>query len=454
MPTAQLSGALGHLRRAALLCEGGPLTDAQLLESFLTRRDEAAFAALVRRHGSMVLNVCRRVLRNAHDAEDAFQATFLVLVRKAPAIAQRELLANWLYGVARRTAREAKAATTRRRLRERQLSALPETAAPAAEGWLDLRSVLDQELHRLPDRLRVPVVLCDLEGRTRRSAARQLGIPVGTLSGRLTRARQLLARRLTRRGLALSGGALSAALATNGAAACVPAPLLLSTTRAALLLATGDATATSAVSTTVAALTERMMTLMFLARLRSAAVLVLLLTAVCLGGGLLALPAPVAGQSEAGKASLRSTGLTAAPQMTGPWHSDDWGTVKLRPAGKGAHEGTYSGTFGKALGRIRVSWSAASGHYEGTWGEGTYRFGRLSFRVAEDGKSVRGAYSADPRCEYRPASIPNPAELHWQRGEGPARHPEVIELERLGAVPLGPRGLPYGPASVVDGPPR
>src|SRR5262249_26252182 len=124
MATGRLGGVVRHLRRAALLHDGGGMTDGQLLECFLTRRDEAAFAALVRRHRPIVLGVCRRVLRNVQDAEDAFQATFLVLVRKARSIAQTERLANWLYGTAYRAALEAKAA--RRRVRERQVSALPE----------------------------------------------------------------------------------------------------------------------------------------------------------------------------------------------------------------------------------------------------------------------------------------------------------------------------------------
>src|SRR5262249_42961899 len=157
-----------QLRRAALLRDGGGMTDGQLLECFLTRRDEAAFAALVRRHGPMVLGVCRRMLHNPHDAEDAFQATFPVLGRKAATIARRELLGNWLYGVAYRTALDARAAAARRRVREKQVSEMPEPEASASEDvWRDLRPLLDEELSRLPDKYRVPVVLCDLEGRTR-----------------------------------------------------------------------------------------------------------------------------------------------------------------------------------------------------------------------------------------------------------------------------------------------
>jgi len=253
------------------------MTDGQLLECFITRRDEAAFEALVRRHGPMVLGVCRRVLRNTHDAEDAFQATFLVLARKAPSIGQRELVGNWLYGAAYRAALEAK--VSRRRLRERQVSAMPEPEAAAeAQDWLDLRPVLDQELSRLPDKYRVPVVLCDLQERTRRDVARQLGIPAGTLSGRLTTARRLLAGRLARRGFAPAGGALAAALSQGVASACVPSPLVVSTVKAATLLVAGQAA--GLISDKVAALTEGVLKTMLLTKCKSVLGVLLVLGAV------------------------------------------------------------------------------------------------------------------------------------------------------------------------------
>src|SRR5262249_49892677 len=160
MATGQLSDVIRHLRRAALRQDGCGMTDGQLFEGFVTRQDETAFEPLVRRHGPMVLDVCRRVLGNHHDAEDAFQASFLVLVRKATSIRQRELVGNWLYGAAYRAALEAKAA--RRHARERQVHPMPEPVAPPPDLWEDLRPLLDRELSRLPDKYRVPVVLCDL----------------------------------------------------------------------------------------------------------------------------------------------------------------------------------------------------------------------------------------------------------------------------------------------------
>src|SRR5216683_2430928 len=193
MATGQPSGVIQHLRRAMLLRDGARLTDGQLLKDYISRRDEAALAALVQRHGPMVWGVCRRVLSNYHDAEDAFQATFLVLVRRVASIASPELLANWLYGVAHQTAIKARATVAKRKVRERQVTEMPEPAAVEQDLWNDLQPLLDHELSRLPDIYRVVIVLCDLEGKTRKEAARHLGLPEGTVGSRLARARVLLA---------------------------------------------------------------------------------------------------------------------------------------------------------------------------------------------------------------------------------------------------------------------
>ncbi|HJT76585.1 MAG TPA: RNA polymerase sigma factor, partial [Gemmataceae bacterium] len=177
-----MHGVLPHLRRVALLSARDGPPDAQLLESFLARRDEAAFEALLRRHGPMVLGVCHRVLRNRDDAEDAFQATFLVLARKAGAIRSRQLLGSWLYGVAYRTALKARAMTAKRRTKEREAGQMTRPGAPADGVPEELLAALDRELHRLPNKYRAPVVLCELEGKARKEAARLLGLPEGTLS--------------------------------------------------------------------------------------------------------------------------------------------------------------------------------------------------------------------------------------------------------------------------------
>ena len=253
------SGFLRRVRTAVLTRDGGGLTDAHLLSCFIERRDAAAFEALVRRHGPMVLGVCRRVLGDTHDAEDAFQAAFLVFVRKAASVASREAVGGWLYGVAYRTALAARNKRRRRRAREKQVEAMPDAAAEPDDTWQELKPLLDKELTRLPEKFRVPVVLCDLEGLPRRQVARQLGLPEGTLSSRLHTARRTLAQRLSRYGFCLSGGALAAAL-TRRASATVPAPLLVSTMK----VASGKAAAAMA----AVALSKEVVTKMFLAKLK------------------------------------------------------------------------------------------------------------------------------------------------------------------------------------------
>ena len=271
MATSQMSGVIQHLRRTMLLRGGAGLTDGQLLTDYLSRRDEAALAALVHRHGPMVWGVCRRVLHDHHDAEDAFQASFLVLVRKAGSIASRELLANWLYGVAHQTALKARATALKRKGRERQVTQMPEAAAAEQDLWHDLQPLLDEELRRLPDKYRAVVVLCDLEDKTRKEVARQLGCPEGTVSVRLSRARALLARRLTQRGLVCSGAALVAALSQNAASAGVPAALVGPTVEAARLFAVGHTAAAGLVSESTAILTEGVLKTMWATKCQAGA---------------------------------------------------------------------------------------------------------------------------------------------------------------------------------------
>jgi RNA polymerase sigma factor (sigma-70 family) len=235
----------------------------------------------------MVWGVCRRLLRNHHDAEDAFQATFLVLVRKASSIASRELLANWLYGVARQTSLKARTTIARRHARERQVTDMPEAEATPPEAWTDLQAILDQELGRLPDRYRIVLVLCDLESRTRKEAAEELRLPQGTVASRLARARTMLAKRLTQRGVALSGGALAAALSQQAAMAGVPASVVSRTVQVASLVVTGKA-ATGIMSINVAVLTEGVTNAMLVSKITRWMVGLLVLSLIALGGGLAA----------------------------------------------------------------------------------------------------------------------------------------------------------------------
>jgi RNA polymerase sigma-70 factor (ECF subfamily) len=279
MPTRRLGKVLEHLHHTLAL-PGDALTDGQLLARFVAGGDEAAFTALLRRHGPMVLGVCRRVLRHAQDAEDAFQATFFVLARRAASVRKREALGSWLYGVAYRTARGARRTRARRWATERQVDELPhpEVGPVEAQEW---RPVLDRELSRLPEKYRAPLVLCELEGRSRKEVARELRLPEGTLSSRLAMARRLLARRLAHYGPALLGWIP----AENGASAYVPAGLFFSTTKAAVLIASGQAAVAGVASAEVAALTKGVLKTMFLAKLKTVAVVLCGMAALGLGTG-------------------------------------------------------------------------------------------------------------------------------------------------------------------------
>jgi RNA polymerase sigma factor (sigma-70 family) len=296
------STLLPFLRRLLAPREVQDLPDGELVRRFAARQEETAFAALVRRHGPMVHGVCRRVLHNLHDAEDAFQATFLVLVRKAGVLRKPELLGNWLYGVAYRTALDAKAGASRRRRRETPLADLPAPETARNEAWQDLWPVLDAELNCLPEKYRVPLVLCYLEGKTKEQAARELGWPVGTVSGRLARARDLLRNRLTRRGLALSASLLASALTHNAAAAAVPTPWIASTVQAALAFAAGPTAAPGAVAAPVATLTKGVLQTMLLSKLRVALALVLAVGVAGTGAGLVARQVLAARQTGTDKA--------------------------------------------------------------------------------------------------------------------------------------------------------
>jgi RNA polymerase sigma factor (sigma-70 family) len=279
MTSSPVRKVLHNLRTAAVRRDEAGMTDGELLECFLNSREEAAFEALVRRHGPMVLGVCRRVLGNDHDAEDAFQATFLVLVRKAASVVPREKVANWLYGVACNTALKAKARAARRRLRERQVVFMPERPAVPQEPTDDLQ-VLDLELNRLPEKYRTPIVLCELEGKSYREAARRLGVSEGAVSVRLVRARAALAKRLARRGVAVSVGAL--------AALAVPASLTAATVKAASLFRGSTAVAAGSISAEVAGLTQEVLKSMLLNKLKCAAAVVLVVAAAGAGvGGLI-----------------------------------------------------------------------------------------------------------------------------------------------------------------------
>jgi RNA polymerase sigma factor (sigma-70 family) len=293
MATGQLSPVIQYLRKVSALGNAADLTDSQLLERFTRHREEAAFATILRRHGPVVLSVCERVLHDRHDVEDAFQATFLLLLRKASSLRQPELLGAWLYGVAYRTALRAKADAARRRLHERAAAA-QRMALPSEDPvWRDLRPVLDDAINRLPVKYRLPFVLCYLEGKTHAQAAQQLGCPEGTIATRLSRARQRLRTHLTRRGLALSTGLLATTLAHH-ASATVPAALVHATLRAALAYASDPLMSAGVLSAKVITLTEGVLRAMFLSKLKTFLAVVLLIGAAGTGAALLTNQTPAA----------------------------------------------------------------------------------------------------------------------------------------------------------------
>jgi RNA polymerase sigma-70 factor (ECF subfamily) len=264
---------------------GGEASDGELLERFADTRDESAFTALVQRHGPMVFGVCRSILNDPNDADDAFQATFLVLVRKARSIGKPDSVASWLHGVAYRIASKARGAAARRRHQERQAPTMSGSQPDDEAVWRDIRPLLHMEVERLPERYRKPFVLCYLEGKTNDEAAQILGWPKGTVLSSLSRAREKLRERLTRQGVALPAAVLTAMLARSEAPAAVPAVLAEATVRSALLYAATPVAA--GISAGALAHTQSMLQSMFLARVKMIAAFALLAAAIGTGGGLI-----------------------------------------------------------------------------------------------------------------------------------------------------------------------
>ncbi len=290
MATRSLHPLLHYLRRLS----GGPagesdLDDAQLVRRFLAQRDETAFTAIVQRYGAMVWGLCVRRLGETPEAEDAFQATFLVLVRKAPSLHGPQLLGPWLYGVAYRTALKVRGRRARLAARETRL---PEQVATSSGEqteaiWRDLRPVIDEEVNRLPEKYRQPVLLCYLLGLSSEEAAERLGCAKGTIFSRLSRARDLLRQRLSRRGLGVSAGALTAVLTTNATAKSMPPSAVTENTiRMSLSFAAGSAS--QSLPAPLAALVEGVLHSMFLNKVRFVAIVLLAVGFVGFGAGFVA----------------------------------------------------------------------------------------------------------------------------------------------------------------------
>jgi RNA polymerase sigma factor (sigma-70 family) len=284
MAGEQASMVLKHIRSLAAAGIGSSVADDELLERFVRQRDESAFAALVHRHGPIVHSVCRRVLNHEQDAEDACQAVFLILARRAASVRKRASLGSWLHGVAFRTAANLQREIRRRQAREKAIANVPRTDA-GEMSWRELRAVLDEELQRMPEKFQSPLILCYLEGKTRDEAARDLGWSVGALRGRIERGRELLKRRLQRRGLDLSAGLLGTLATGNALKAAMPASLVSRIVNAGTLMVRG-AGLRPTVPARVIALTEGMVKAMFLTKVKIAAALVLVGGIVVLATGL------------------------------------------------------------------------------------------------------------------------------------------------------------------------
>ncbi len=310
MASGQGGGVIAEVDRLYRLGTAAAMTEGQLLGRFAADRDEASFTALVAIHGPMVLGVCHRVLSGSDDVDDAFQATFLVLARKAGSIRRPDLLGPWLHGVARRVSVRIRSQAARRRAVERPGAELLAMTRDIDGDRHELGAILDEEIGRLPERFRRPLVLCDLEGRTREEAARDLRWTTGTVRGRLAKAREILRSRLMRRGLAPSGGCLVALPPLDAAPAAVPPPLAMATVRAALSFAARSTSAGTA-SASASGIAEGVLRSMIVSPMRIAA------TALLAAAGLVALPYLFASEPKAAPPATRAR-AQAAPASVSP----------------------------------------------------------------------------------------------------------------------------------------
>ena len=286
MVTGQLDKVLDHLHRFAADETTRGLTDTQLVERFARQQDQNAFAGLVRRHGPSVWNVCRRVLAHHHDAEDAFQVTFLVLARQAASMRKIGSVAAWLHGTAYRSALEIRRKAARRRIHERKAQPMAAQSGENDLAWRELQGMLDEELQRLPEKYRVPFVLCCLDGQSKAETALQLGWKEGTVSGRLAEARKRLQQRLARRGVTLSAVLCGVAVAAGSRAAALPGGLVTATIRAGVQWAAGVEGLGCAVSAEVMAGAKAVMGAMSAGRRVLTVLLLLVLSAGVAGMGL------------------------------------------------------------------------------------------------------------------------------------------------------------------------
>src|SRR5262245_8913706 len=268
MSKQALNGVFAHIRKLAGVQTARGCLDRELLDRFVDGHDEAAFTVLVERHGPVVLGLCRRVLRHAQDADDACQATFLVLARKAATLRKRISLASWLHGVAYRTSVNLKRAQVRRLRREQRAETNRHPHVDEDVSWRELHAILDEELERVPERYRAPLILCYLDGKTRDEAARDLCTTPGARHGPLARSRTLLRRRLTRRGVTLPAALVVTALPVSAAKAALAPAAVITCTKAALALAGGRPLAEGLVAPHVLSLVQEVMKVMFVTKVK------------------------------------------------------------------------------------------------------------------------------------------------------------------------------------------
>jgi RNA polymerase sigma factor (sigma-70 family) len=392
-----------HVRKLAGAEGVGHLSDQELLERFLTSRDETAFTALVERHGPMVLGVCRRVLRKEEDAEDACQATFLVLARTAATIRKRASLGSWLHGTAHRLSLKMREGDRRRRAREARTSSVSPATPDSEASWREVQAVLDEELGRLPEKFRQPLVLCYLEGEGRDDAAAKLRLSPSTLRGRLEQGRGLLRARLARRGVTLSASLLVPVLAAEGVA--MPVPLVVTTVRSAVRFAAGA----SVLSTRAAALAEEGSRAMLIMKGKAGVSLLLALVVLAAGATFAALGPAKATREESPAKSV--TQVSAKPEAADEHKpaADRYGdplprgalkrlgTTRFRPGDRvnGAAFSPDGKTLALASDWVLGLWDVATGREVRRLADHTASFESVAF--APDGKTVAAACYAGVR---------------------------------------------------------
>jgi RNA polymerase sigma-70 factor (ECF subfamily) len=432
MADKPLDTVFRYARKLASVQTTRDTSDHALLSQFVAGKDESAFTALMERHGPMVLGVCRRALRNAHDAEDACQATFLVLARRATRIRKTTSLGSWLHGVAARVSANLRREQSRRSLRERNKPPAA-SGGPAEEvSWREVQAALDEELLRLPESLRATLVHCYLEGRTRDEAARALGISVGCLHGRLERARKRLCDRLTRRGLVLSTTLLATALAEDAARAGLSPTLTVATVRAATPFASGQEPAASLVAAHVIELTREVLASMVLSK-RCVVTIGALLAGVFLAGAAYATFVPPQ-DAKAPEQAKDGAAADDAKALQGEWlavwieadgkkvDADEVAELRLTFRGQELTVGSADGQ-----GRSRKS------NFKLNPTRSPKEIDLISLDGQEKGQTTPGIYALDKGrlqiCMPRDAGGRRPKDFETRKGDGLL----VLLLERVGA---------------------